>query len=140
MIKSWDHQNVAYNRNDVHEFSMALGFEAVSYDMGNVGDGTVEGFGQTHYDQTPSTLHGNSSGTNASPSLIAQNVTTNSVSTLTNIVNTVNGYQNTQNLNNTTGILTNINSNAVSISGLQGTAFPVNTTATTTTTATPVNL
>ena len=141
IIKSWDHQNVAYSKNDIHEFSMSLSFEAVTYDMGKVGDSTVEGFGDTHYDQTPSTLQGGNAGISASPSLITEkNSVNNSISALTNIVDTVNSYQNTQHLNANAGILTKINSNAVSISGLQGTAFPVNNNITSTTTATPVNL
>jgi len=142
IIKSWDHQNVAYNKNDVHEFSMGLSFEAVSYDMGMVNDGTVEGFGQTHYDQTPSPLQGGASGISASPTLLAQsNALNNASSSLTNLVNTVNGYQNTQpTATNTVSNLTTINTSPASISGLQGVTFPVTTTTTSTTTATPVNL
>ena len=141
MIKSWDHQNVAYNKNDVHEFAMILGFEAVSYDMGNVADGTVEGFAQTHYDLTPSPLQGGGA-TGINPTLIPQNNSiNNSISTLTNIVNTVTGYQNAQLLNNNAvGNLTTVSTAPASISGLQGTVFPVNNTTASTTIATPVRL
>jgi hypothetical protein len=142
VIKSWDHQNVAYSKNDVHEFAMALSFEAVTYDMGSVNDGTVEGFGQSHYDQTRSPLQGGGSGTTASPSLVAQQFnSTSAISTLTNIVNTVNGYQNTQPLNNTTiANLTTSTTNPAAISGLQGITFPINTRTTNTTVATQVQL
>ena len=141
LIKSWDHQNVSYSKNDVHEFAMSLSFEAVTYDMGNVADGHVEGFAQTHYDLTPSPLHGGGR-TSINPSLIPQNNSiNNSISYLTNIVNTVNGYQNTQPLNNNAvGNLTTVNTAPASISGLQGTVFPVSNTTASTTIATPVKL
>lgn len=142
VIKSWDHQNVAYNKNDVHEFAMALSFEAVTYDMGSVNDGTVEGFGQAHYDQTASPLQGGSAGTTASPSFVSQQYNANNaISNLTNIVNTVQGYQNTKPLNDTTiANLTSTNTNPAAISGLQGVTFPLNNVVNNTTTATPVQL
>ena len=142
LIKSWDHQNVSYSKSETHEFAMSLSFEAVTYDMGSVNDGTVEGFGQSHYDQTASPLRGGGSGTTASPSLIAQQYSdTNSMSALTNAVNTINGYQNTQTLNNNTvANLTRATANTSAISGLQGITFPVNTVTTTTTTATQIEL
>jgi hypothetical protein len=140
IIKSWDHQNVSYSKNDVHEFAMTLSFEAVKYDMGNVGDGTVEGFAQTHYDVGSSPLVG-AGPSGVSTSLIPQNNSANNaVSTLTNIVNTVTAYENTQPKNNIVGNLTNLTTATSSISGLQGTVFPVNNTTGSTTVATPVNL
>jgi len=140
IIKSWDHQNVAYSKNDVHEFVMTLSYEAVTYDMGLVSDGTVEGFGQTHYDQEPSTLYGPTQ-TVPTASLIQDQNTIDPASILTNIVNTVNGYQNTQIANNNSNAnLTVINPNSNSISGLQGTVFPVANPVTSVTVANPVLL
>lgn len=135
IIKSWDHENVAYNKNDVHEFAMSLGFEAVSYDQGMVGSGDVEGFGQTHYDQSLSPLQGGGTYVQPSLELLSQN---NSISSLVNLVHTINRYQNNQpTANNTAPNFTTVSNAPASISGLQGVTFPVNTNTSDTTEAKP---
>lgn len=142
IIKSWDHQNVAYAGNTPREFSMTLSYEAVTYDMGLVNDGTVEGFGDTHYDQAHSTLYSSGEAVpKPTATLISEPNSVSSSSILTNIVDTVNGYQNTQpvdTISNTN--LTVINTNTASISGLQGIAFPVATSASSSVVAKQVNL
>jgi hypothetical protein len=141
IIKSWDHQNVAYAGNTPREFFMTLSYEAVTYDMGLVKDGTVEGFGQSHYDQASSTLYGADGSASPISSLVPEQNTINPTSILTNIVDTVNSYQNTQQLNNITNTnLTVINTNTDSISGLQGITFPVAATGNNSVVAKQVNL
>lgn len=97
IIKSWDHQLVDYANKEPHDFQMTVSYEAVSYDFGNVTAGDPIGFGQEHYDQTPSPLQGLTDPTNVSPSLANNlNLTGNASSFLANLVTTNNTYQNTQ--------------------------------------------
>jgi len=141
IIKSWDHQNLAYAGNTPHDFAMTLSFEAVTYDMGLVTDGTVEGFAQTHYDLTPGPLQGQSTGTSVSPSFVQTTTPLDPTSVLANNANTVNNYQNPL-----MPALPTVNAtipfagSPSNPSGLQGVAFPTSNTATNTTVATPVNL
>ena len=127
LIASYDHALLEYNgQAKLHDNTMSIAFEAVSYGAGTVSPETVEGFGFEHYDITPSPLAGTADANNLSPSFVSQqNVTRNSAETLNNIVESVNTYQNTQekSLQGTPGLLsTNSTQN---IGGIQGITFPV---------------
>ena len=56
VITMWNHNKLSYSDNNLHDFDMKLAYEAVSYETGIVNSTTVEGFGQTHYDNHPSPL------------------------------------------------------------------------------------
>jgi hypothetical protein len=143
IIKDWNHNNVAYVGNTPHDFSMTLSYEAVKYDMGSVTDGTVEGFGVTHYDTTPSPLQGGGTGTGASPTFLNQQSTqASSQASLSNTVNTINSYQNTQQSTapvSSTNIVT-ISAGPGGLSGLPNISFPIPASNTSTTVATQVVL
>lgn len=97
LIKSFDHKDVSYNgSSELHENTMTLSYEAVSYSSGEVTSDTVEGFGLEHYDVSPSTLSGEANQVSLSPSFVAQqNITANLAENLNNIVTSINTYQNT---------------------------------------------
>lgn len=54
IISSWNHNKVDYSQDKAHDCTMQIQYEAVSYDSGAVNTASVEGFGSTHYDTTPS--------------------------------------------------------------------------------------
>ena len=141
LIATWDHAGLDYASTKVHDNTMTISFEAVSYGAGTVSPETVEGFGLEHYDVTPSPLEGIVDANNLSPSFVSQqNVTRNSAETLNNIVESVNTYQNTQekSLQGTPGLLsTNSTQN---IGGIQGITFPVKAAEANVTQAKKVNL
>jgi hypothetical protein len=58
VITSWTGNKVAYSENTSHNFDMKIAYEAVSYNVGLVESGEMEGFGAVHYDYTPSPLSG----------------------------------------------------------------------------------
>jgi hypothetical protein len=125
IIKSWDHANVDYTKKETHQFTMGIGYEAVSYAVGNVEQGQPEGFGLEHYDQTPSPLTGLFNLTSASPSFVNNsNMSGNATEFLNNLTTTINSYQNTQALNNggTSGLLTGTVNRGVG--GIQNISFP----------------
>jgi hypothetical protein len=141
LIASWDHAGLDYGSNKVHDNTMTISFEAVSYDAGTVSPETVEGFGLEHYDVTPSPLTGVADSNSLSPSFVSQkNVTRNSAETLNNVVESVNTYQNTQEKSNqgTPGLLST--NSTQTIGGIQGITFPVKTTESNVTEAKKVNL
>jgi hypothetical protein len=141
LIATWDHAGLDYASTKVHDNTMTISFEAVSYNAGIVSPETVEGFGLEHYDVTPSPLAGVVDANNLSPSFVSQqNVTANSAETLNNIVSSVNTYQNTQEKTNqgTPGLLTTTTTQ--SVGGVQGITFPVKNAETSVTIARPVNL
>lgn len=141
LIASWDHAGLDYASTKVHDNTMTIAFEAVSYDAGIVSPETVEGFGLEHYDVTPSPLEGVPDSNNLSPSFVSQqNVTRNSAETLNNIVESVNTYQNTQEkaLQGTPGLLSTDSTQTVG--GIQGITFPVKAASSNTTEATKINL
>jgi hypothetical protein len=146
LITTWSHGQVATTDGGFNEKSMSLSYEAVSYGSGLVSAGSPEGFGLEHYDTTPSPLQpGDPAGvTSTSPSFTAsQNVVSNASQFVSNLTNTVNTYQNTQRLANagTPGLLTNLLQSAQQgVSGLQGIAFPVARTVSTTVAAIIVKL
>jgi hypothetical protein len=141
LIASWDHAGLDYSSTKVHDNTMTISFEAVSYGAGTVSPETVEGFGLEHYDVTPSPLEGVVDSNSLSPSFVSQqNVTRNSAETLNNIVESVNTYQNTQEkaLQGTPGLLST--NSTQTIGGIQGITFPVKTAESTATEAKKVNL
>jgi len=143
IIKSFDHKDLAYASKELHEFSMGIAYEAVSYEMGTVSSETVEGFGLEHYDLTPSPLQGLPQVDSASPSFVAQqNVTNNAVEALSNTSISINSYQNTQ-IKPVTGVAGLLSSDTVqTVSGIPDTTFPqsLNVTNGKTTVATKINL
>lgn len=127
LIKSFDHKDVGYaGGSEIHENTMTLSYEAVSYSSGEVTTDNVEGFGLEHYDVTPSPLQGAGSNVvSASPSFVAQqNVTNNLPENLNNIVTSINSYQNVREKSapGVPGLLT-VDSTQT-LGGLQGFSFP----------------
>lgn len=143
IIKSFDHKELGYASKEVHEFSMGIAYEAVSYEMGTVSSETVEGFGLEHYDLTPSPLQGFPQVDNASPSFVAQqNVTNNAPEALNNTVTSINSYQNMQ-TKPTPGISGLLSSGTIqTVGGIQDTTFPqsLNVVNSNTTVAKKINL
>lgn len=129
IISQWNHNKLDYAQSAVHDNTVQIMYEAVSYDRGQVTPDNVEGFGAEHYDQTPSPLQGGVDPGKINPSLTSKtNITTNAGEFLNNMASTINSYQNTQTLNNglQTGIVSNVGGTAVQgVSGLQGITFPV---------------
>jgi hypothetical protein len=125
IIKAFDHKEVGYASKDVHEFTMGIAYEAVSYEMGTVSSENVEGFGLEHYDLTPSPLQGLPQVDNASPSFVSQqNVTNNAVESLNNTAISINSYQNTQTRNNL-GVAGLLSADPIqTVSGIPDTTFP----------------
>jgi hypothetical protein len=141
LIATWDHAGLDYASTKVHDNTMSIAFEAVSYGAGTVSPETVEGFGFEHYDVTPSPLEGIVDANSLSPSFVSQqNVTRNSAETLNNIVQSVNTYQNTQekSLQGTPGLLST--NSTQTIGGIQGITFPTKTAESNVTEAKKVNL
>jgi hypothetical protein len=122
---------------------MALGYEAVSYEMGTVSSENVEGWGLEHYDLTPSPLQGLPQVDNASPSFVSQqNVTNNAVESLNNTVTSINSYQNTQ-TRPASGVSGLLSTNTIqTVGGIQNTTFPqsLNVANSNTTVAKKINL
>lgn len=144
IITAWNHNNVDYSQNALHDNSVTIAYEAVSYDSGNIEVGTPEGFAMEHYDLTPSPLKTGPGATSSSPSFAdSKNVTSNAANFVKNLTESVNTYQNTQPLTNsgTTGIATKlVKTSTQGVSGLQGIAFPVSATASNNITASKVKL
>jgi len=107
IIKSWDGNKLDWGSNKIHEFSMTLSYEAVTYDQGRVEAGSPEGFGLEHYDHGPSPLQGvNPDPTVAQPSFVeALDIETAAPSFVNNAINTINAYQNTQTPTSPSGTL-----------------------------------
>jgi len=143
LIKSFDHKEVGYASKEVHEFTMGISYEAVSYDMGIVNSENVEGFGLEHYDLTPSPLQGLPQIDNVSPSFVAQqNVINNAPEALSNTTTSINSYQNMQN-KPVTGISGLLSTGTIqTVGGIQDTTFPqsFNVTNNSTTIAKKINL
>ena len=148
VITSWNHNKLDYGQNQMHDFDMKFSYESVSYSFGNVGEDAPEGFGDTHYDHTPSPLQGNRPNGVTSPSPLQGNrpngVTSPSFvsstgatagSILSNTIAQVNTYQNTQLSSNPIskltsglavglGVLGAIGAASSLVSGLSGFKFP----------------
>ena len=142
LITKMDMGKVSYESTKTHEISMTVQCEAISYESGMVDDGGVEGFAQTHYDNSPSPLYGAATGTSASPTFTNQStLTNNAMDFLNNLKATVNSYQNTKDTNpvGLQGLSTP--STSQSVGGLQGINFPQSPIVLdTTTTANKINI
>lgn len=126
IITSWNHNSVSSSDSGIHDQTMQIAYEAVSYNTGTVSAGSPEGFGQEHYDKTPSPLTGVRTGT-ASPSF-ASAYTVDKTAFINNASTTVNTYQNTGALpvGGIYGIINSVSQTAISgVSGLSGIEFPV---------------
>jgi hypothetical protein len=142
LIQKMEMGKVNYESTKTHEISMTIQCEAVSYESGIVDDGGVEGFAQTHYDNSPSPLYGAATGTSASPTFTSQStLTSNAMDFLNNLKATVNSYQNTKDID-TAGLKgLSTPSTSQSVGGLQGINFPQSSVVLdTTTTANKINL
>jgi hypothetical protein len=97
IITNWNHNKLDYSEVKTHEFDMSIAYESVAYGMGAVGAGSPEGFALTHYDTTPSPLHGTNPDPTVSDPSFVKSLDTEGLSAgiLNNAVNTVNTYQNT---------------------------------------------
>ena len=143
IIKTFDHKELGYSSKEVHEFTMGIAYEAVSYEMGTVSSDNVEGFGLEHYDLTPSPLQGALQVDSASPSFVAQqNVTNNAIESLSNTATSINSYQNMQSkpTSGITGLLAT--DQLQTVGGIQNTTFPqsLNIANSNTTVAKKINL
>jgi hypothetical protein len=138
-----------YTQVQAHENTMTLGYEAVAYGSGLIDDQTPEGFGQSHYDITPSplTAAGGYEPLNTGayrPTSYATRPEVQ-VSNLSSITKTINTYQNSQRLPTSTqaGIVSNTTLRAIpaqGIGGIQGTTFPRAINTTTITVAKSINI
>jgi len=142
LIQKMEMGKVNYESTKTHEITMTIQCEAVSYESGMVDNGGVEGFAQTHYDNSPSPLYGAATGTSASPTFTSQStLTSNAMDFLNNLKATVNSYQNTKDID-TAGLKgLSTPSTSQSVGGLQGINFPQSSVVLdTTTTANKINL
>lgn len=110
LITSWNHNKLGYSETGTHDFDMKLQYEAVNYSVGVVDPETVEGFGDTHYDNTPSPLSGmNPDPTVKDPSFVqAFDIETLAPGILNSAINQIKTAQNTQDptvQTSTTGLL-----------------------------------
>jgi hypothetical protein len=140
IVTGWNHNKLSYSDTNVNDFDMKILYEAVSYEAGVVEAGDPEGFGLTHYDTTPSPLQGTSPVINTPSFTNASGVSVLSPSVLNAAIMQVTAAENTQQSiqTPTTGLLTT--SSIQSVSGITGVNFPVATTASSSSVATPVNL
>lgn len=65
MITSWEHGDQDYSDSAPVEHRMRIEYETVKYSVGQVSSSTVKGFGDFHYDKTPSPLTPAGGGTNS---------------------------------------------------------------------------
>lgn len=54
VITAWNHDQLDSSSNQPSEQSMTLAYESVGYETGQIRGGQPQGFGQEHYDMTPS--------------------------------------------------------------------------------------
>ena len=137
IISSWNHNDLDYESKNLHDNSLTVEFEAVSYGSGMVVPGDPEGFAVDHYDQTPSPL---SKGPSNDLSLGGPN---NIVLTpVTNLVGQINSAQNSlaTPISGTVGVINSTLSTInAGVSGITNVVFPT-VSAVETTVATVVNL
>jgi hypothetical protein len=127
IITSWNHNKLDYSQPGTHDFDMKIKYEAVSYSVGAVSEDSPEGFGEGHYDHSPSSLKGiNPDPSVPNPSFVESlNVKGNAASFLDSVITQINSYQNTQqpiNSNGTMGIIDSTSNN--NAGGLSGYNFP----------------
>jgi hypothetical protein len=142
IITSWSHNKVDYAQNAVHDNSMGLAYEAVEYGSGVVSANDPIGFGNEHYDTTPSPLRGGGTSRTNPSFLDAATSTSNAAEYLNNASTSVNTYQNSKTKINagSEGLSATVSAVQQGVSGLQGIAFPVAKSTTGITNATSINL
>ena len=134
VITSWNHNKLDYSQNQMHDFDMKFSYESVSYSVGNVGQDQPEGFGVTHYDNTPSPLKGSRPNGVTSPSFVSSTGAA-SGGVLSNTIAQINTYQNTQlsskpisklasGLATGLGVVGLLGAASSLVSGLSGFSFP----------------
>lgn len=131
IITSWNHNNLDYSQVGAHDNSVTIAYEAVSYGSGSVTAGDPEGFGNEHYDTTPSSIQGGGNQT-ASPTFVGNQVSrAQAAGFLNNTMQTVNGYQNTATLppGTLTGIVPGTPVVQQITGGIQNVSFPTGTPA-----------
>lgn len=123
MITSWNHNKVDYGQVGLHDFDMKIGYEAVSYSIGNVDEDSPEGFGMSHYDNVDSPLTGLLPA--GGPSLVSTSgINGAGESILNTVISQINTAQNTKQPGAPSGSsLTG--SIPQTLNGLQGFAFPL---------------
>ena len=131
IITSWNHNRVDYNSVGIHDNTVQIQYEAVSYSSGSVTQGDPEGFGLEHYDQTPSPLQpGKGDLASFSPSFSNQGQDVRK-ETLNTVIQQVSSYQNTKEKNSVgaSGASTLIGQQTrTSSGGIPDINFPVATT------------
>lgn len=140
IITSWSHNKVDYAQNAIHDNTMTLSYEAVEYSVGQVTANDPIGFGNEHYDVTPSPLRGETP-TDPTSFLENANLQAKAGEFYNNSVTVVNTYQNTQprNIAGSTG-LSSVTTAQQGVSGLAGVAFPVSASTANVTVAKQVSL
>lgn len=124
IISAWNHNKLDYAGTGPHENAMTIQYEAVSYENGDIGEGSPEGFGLEHYDTTPSSLIGSEDSKIGSPTFTGADAT-NDIAIINTVTQQNNTYLNTRE-NTTTGsstVLTAINPLPQN-NGLGGIVFP----------------
>ena len=162
-ITSWNHETMDYANSGVHENTMQLSYEAVTYGQGLVQRGDPEGFALEHYDNSPSplsvagggtaTLFGNggviSGASQVLGSIFSGQAFESPLDFISTAIKTVNTYENAKKLTSAgvqaegKKILTQtLNSVAATgLNGANGVSFPQSTVnSTAVTQATPVKL
>lgn len=128
IISSWNHNGLDYAQNALHDNSMKIVYEAVSYDVGKVTPGDPEGFAVEHYDQTPSPLTIDSSATNNSVSFTNNSTLVNNApsffKSLTDQLNTQTNLQRPPTTPAGNIVFTG-NANTKSLSGIRDVNFPL---------------
>jgi hypothetical protein len=125
LIVSWNHNKVDYGATGTMEADMKLQYEAVSYSVGEVEPGSVEGFGDSHYDVTPSPLLGiNPDPTVKDPSFVQSlNIENIAPGIINSVINQISQAQNTQSPTVTSGKSGTLTPTSTSTGGLQGVSF-----------------
>ena len=141
----FNHNKVDYSGQGMHDMDMKIAYEAVAYDTGDVSPSTVEGFGQSHYDQTPSPLQNGFGGNLNSVSSLASMTTAssnaaNGINSLNTVINQINNFTNTA-----PGIIAGVSNLAGSAASVAqnnplGNVQFAQSTAAATTLATPINI
>lgn len=140
IITSWNHNKVDYAASGTMENAMAVTYEAVTYENGDVSTGDPEGFGLEHYDVEKSSLQSTADARPNSPTFAGDTVTPD-LSIINTVTQQLNSYQNTieKTNTNTTNILKTATTPAQS-SALGGIAFPTAATSNITTIASLIKL
>jgi len=145
IITMFNHNKVDYSGSGPHDMDMKIAYEAVSYDTGAVNPSNVEGFGQSHYDQSPSPLQ-NGFGANLNSFLSLASMTTagpnaaTGINSLNTVINQINNFSNTA-----PGVISGVSNLSKAASSINQNNPLINvqfaqSTAAATTLATPINI